>query len=134
MPVTRRASAPIYIDGEKARAIIAESQWSQVQICDVLGKSHGWLGMVLRNGKISTDDYRRICALGIDLSGCKISEEEHTTPTQLIKDIAEVKNSGEALQKMLDKYSAERTNDITQLVDAIDRVATLLSNLYEVLK
>lgn len=131
MPVTRRTSAPIYIDGEKARAIIAESQWSQVQICDVLGKSHGWLGMVLRNGKISTDDYRRICALGVDLSGCKVSEEEHTTPTQLIKDIAEVKNSGEALQKMMDKFSEERARDAESLVDAIDRLTTILSNILE---
>ena len=131
MPVTRRTSVPIYIDGEKARAIIAESQWSQVQICDVLGKSHGWLGMVLRNGKISTDDYRRICALGVDLSGCKVSEEEHTTPTQLIKDIAEVKNSGEALQKMMDKFSEERARDAESLVDAIDRLTTILSNILE---
>ena len=131
MPVTRRTSAPIYIDGEKAREVIAGSQWSQVQICDVLGKSHGWLGMVLRNGKISTDDYRRICALGVDLSGCKVSEEEHTTPTQLIKDIAEVKNSGEALQRMMDKFSEERARDAESLVDAIDRLTTILSNILE---
>ena len=130
MPV-KRVSAPIYIDGEKAREIIASSQWSQVQICDVLGKSHGWLSMVLRNGKISTDDYRRICALGIDITECRISEQEHTTPTALIKDIAEVKNSGEALQKMIDKYSKERAADADKIVEAIDRLTTILSVIVE---
>ena len=127
----RRMSAPVYIDGEKARQMISDSNWTHAQISEVMGKSRMWLYNCLRNGKIATDDYRRICALGINLSECKISEEEHTVPAALIKDIAEIKNSGEALQKMLDKYSQERTADADKIVDAIDRLTTILSVIVE---
>ena len=130
----RKASEIVFINSEITKELVNNSGRTRAQIGSILGYSNTWLTGVIKTGRIGADDFRRMCDLGIDLTQAQITKAEHEAPTALMKDLAEIKNNGEELRKMLEEYSEARTQDATRIEESIDRLTNIMAELLFVLK
>lgn len=126
-----RYSNPIFINADKAKEIVSQSNLTQAQIGQCIGKSPAWFSQVLKAGKISSDDMNKIKRfLNIDLYEAEISEEAWNYNTVKFETLQQ-RQPIEDLRKIVEDYSYARSNDCDRIVNAIDRLTEVIEQLVE---
>ena len=126
-----RYSNPIYINAEKAKEIVAESNLTQAQVGQCIGKSPAWFSQVMKSGRMAADDMDKIKRfLNIDLYQAEVSQEAWNYDTTKLEVLAQ-RQPIEDLRKIVEDYSYVRSNDADRIVNAIDRLTEVMEKIIE---